>query len=116
MAPYFQHDQCDHALCNVHHLREMIFVLEQEKPSWAKAMINLLLESKAVAQSGEAWTTETISHLAARYDMIAFWKWDVWRMRNRICEWCSPSASEGNRSRANRKTCSIGFKPIGFPY
>ncbi|WP_019536344.1 IS66 family transposase, partial [Paenibacillus ginsengihumi] len=32
--------------------------------------INLLLESKAVAQSAEAWTTETISRLAARYDRI----------------------------------------------
>lgn len=69
-APYFQYDQCDHALCNAHHLRELIFVLEQEKQFWAKAMINLLLESKAVAQSAEAWTTETISRLAARYDRI----------------------------------------------
>ncbi|MFB5759469.1 hypothetical protein [Paenibacillus medicaginis] len=33
-------------------------------------MINLVLESQAVTQSGEAWTTETISHLAARYDRI----------------------------------------------
>jgi len=69
-APYFQHDQCDHALCNAHHLRELIFVLEQEKQCWAKAMINLLLEAKSVAESGEAWTTETISRLAARYDRI----------------------------------------------
>lgn len=69
-APYFHYDQCHHALCNAHHLRELVFVLEQEKQSWAKAMINLLLEAKAAVESGEAWTAEAIAHFAARYDRI----------------------------------------------
>nr|WP_036716603.1 IS66 family transposase [Paenibacillus darwinianus] len=69
-APYFHYDQCHHALCNAHHLRELIFVLEQEKPSWAKAMINLLLEAKAAVEAGETLTSDAIACFAARYDRI----------------------------------------------
>ncbi len=40
---YFKYDQCDHSLCNAHHLRELTFIHEVEKESWAKKMIKLLL-------------------------------------------------------------------------
>ena len=38
---YGQYD-CDHALCNAHHLRELIAVEEQHKQPWAKRMRKLL--------------------------------------------------------------------------
>jgi transposase len=41
--PYFAYTQVKHGLCNAHHLRELIFVHEQEKEEWAKQMHDLLI-------------------------------------------------------------------------
>lgn len=41
--PYFAYKQLKHGLCNAHHLRELIFVHEQEKEAWAKHMHDLLI-------------------------------------------------------------------------
>lgn len=43
---YLRFDNCDHGLCNTHHLRELIFLYEEEKLNWAKEMIDLLLKIK----------------------------------------------------------------------
>ena len=53
--PYFAYKQLKHGLCNAHHLRELIFVHEQEKETWAKRMHDLLiLANKEVEKHTES--------------------------------------------------------------
>ena len=65
---------CLHALCNAHILRELIFVLEQEKQLWAKDMINLLLEAKKAVESkrqiGAIMDITQMADLICRYNRI----------------------------------------------
>lgn len=54
LSSYWHYEQCAHALCNAHHLRELIFVEEHLKQSWATEMITLLLEIKEAADRARA--------------------------------------------------------------
>lgn len=63
-ASYFTFDNCHHALCNAHHLRELTFIAEQYQQPWADDMIQLLLDIKAEV----AKTTDTMSLPSARID------------------------------------------------
>ncbi len=71
--PYFTY-ACAHALCNAHHLRELVFVHEQHHQDWAKAMIDCLLDIKqAVAQArptADHLTTAQLRDFEARYQSI----------------------------------------------
>jgi transposase len=42
---YYQY-ACDHGLCNAHHLRELIYVLEQYEQQWAQRLIDCLIDAK----------------------------------------------------------------------
>jgi len=62
---------CRHALCNVHHLRELTF-LEEQGQEWAAQMIRLLLEIKGVVsaavEQGEAGLSpESLARYELRY-------------------------------------------------
>jgi transposase len=72
-ASYFTFDNCHHALCNVHHLRELTFIVEQYQQTWAADMIQLLLDIKAeVAKTPHAMTLppERIDDYQQRYDEL----------------------------------------------
>jgi|SRR5689334_2901535 len=46
-AAYRAYTSCRHALCNIHHLRELTFLEEQYEQAWARDLKHLLQEMKA---------------------------------------------------------------------
>lgn len=78
-TPYLAFDQCDHAFCNAHHLRELQFITDQYQQPWANEMAQLLSHIKAEVL--EASTTPTVgltrslepnrlAHYEAEYEAI----------------------------------------------
>jgi len=69
---YFAFDDCQHALCNAHILRDLLFIVEQYEQSWAEKMIKLLLDIKAEVEVAPvdqmSLSPERLAHLGQRYD------------------------------------------------
>jgi len=69
--PYFTYG-CDHALCNAHHLRELIFVSEEYHQPWAQEMIDCLLDIKALVDerkpTADQLTSKEVTQFEQRYD------------------------------------------------
>lgn len=63
---YRQYD-CQHALCNAHHLRELLFIFESTGQQWARDMMHLLCEAKdEIARQSEGNKTR---ELQCQYDI-----------------------------------------------
>ena len=45
-SSYFKF-KCKHALCNSHHIRDLLFIHEEDKQNWAKNLIDQLIDIKA---------------------------------------------------------------------
>jgi transposase len=71
---YFTFDQCQHALCNAHHLRELQFVVDQYQQPWAEEMIRVLLNIKAEVDAAPleqmSLAPERLTHFEQRYDEL----------------------------------------------
>ena len=65
---YWQYG-CEHALCNVHHLRELTFLAEEHQQDWAGRMKTLLLDCKAAVEQVRAEGRSTLHPLE-----VADWK------------------------------------------
>lgn len=66
---------CEHALCNVHHLRELTFIEEELKQPWAREMKDLLLEMKQAVEQAQAKGAKelgllTLGRFHRRYDQL----------------------------------------------
>lgn len=63
---------CLHALCNAHHLRELVYIFESTRQTWAEEMGHLLCALKdEVAQSEQPLTTERYREVSGQYhDLI----------------------------------------------
>ncbi len=72
--PYFRYEQCAHALCNAHHLRELRFIAQQYQQAWAQDMAALLLEIKAAVAATPAparsLALPELRAFAQRYDAV----------------------------------------------
>ncbi len=71
---YFTYTQCDHSLCNAHHLRELEFVSEQYQQTWAKEMGDFLREINTTVKQTRLTSDHLEAHqlaeFARRYDEI----------------------------------------------
>ena len=68
--PYFTYDQCLHALCNEHHLRELKFLHEEHQEAWAQAMSAFLLDCLARRKTHGVLDERQFKKLHAQYHAI----------------------------------------------
>lgn len=74
LKSYAQYD-CDHALCNAHHLRELEFVTERYQQNWAAEMSILLCDLKqqvddAKAQGEASLAPDLVQWFETRYQTL----------------------------------------------
>jgi len=65
LRAYFKH-LCAHSLCNAHHLRELIFLVERHSQAWAQDMIELLLDIKKAVDKAKAVGQSSLSSQAVK--------------------------------------------------
>jgi len=53
-ASYWGYSNCQHGLCNVHHLRELKFFAEDKQQQWAADLIGVLLDMKDAVEQAKA--------------------------------------------------------------
>ncbi len=70
----FTFENCQHALCSAHHLRELLFVVDQYKQDWAQKMALLLLDIKVEVEEADphqmSLYPERIAHFERCYDKM----------------------------------------------
>ena len=73
-AAYWAYE-CEHALCNAHLLRELLFLVERHQQGWAQEVADLLREMLAATQAAHAagaaaLPAAQVGAFAARYDEL----------------------------------------------
>jgi len=94
--PYFSYQECLHALCNEHLLRELKFLWEEEHEGWARQLSGLLLEFKQARQKRGEFNERQFQRALQRYRVV------VRRGRHR-----HPRREAGQGRRAQSKAASL---------
>lgn len=68
--PYYQYTQCEHALCNAHHIRELERAWEQDGMQWAKALQTLLKTINKHQIDSAVLEEKTQQHYRQQYQHI----------------------------------------------
>ena len=72
-ASYLKYD-VEHALCNAHHLRGLIFLQERYPQGWVDALIDLLMEMKEAVDKARAMqiclSVKEVTDFGSRYDRL----------------------------------------------
>lgn len=68
--PYFTYDDCLHALCNEHHLRELKFLAEEHQEGWAAQMSRFLLDCLERRKSQGVLGERPFKRIRAQYRAI----------------------------------------------
>ena len=70
--PYFTYEQCLHALCNQHHLRELKFLHEEHQETWAEELSRFLVNAnERCQQQGVLQEKEFKKALAGYHALLA---------------------------------------------
>ena len=71
---YLKFSDCQHSFCNVHHLRDLCFIVEQYDQAWAAKMKRLLCDIKEEVASTPAQHTalprDRLAYYEAEYDAL----------------------------------------------
>jgi transposase len=71
---YFTFDNCQHALCNAHILRDLQFVVDRYEQPWAQEMAHLLLDIKAEVEAApldhSSLPPDRLAHFEQHYDEL----------------------------------------------
>ena len=68
---YYRYTGCQHALCNAHHLRELVRTHEQDEQAWAGDMKDFLEKlNQEVHKAGGSLSKKTCEHYREHYRMI----------------------------------------------
>jgi transposase len=89
---------CDHALWNVHHLRELLFLDEVEKQTWAGELKTLLLEMKTAVEQAQSEGRCRLNALE-----VADWKARYQDLLQEGYQANPPPAADVPRKRGRRK-------------
>ena len=66
--PYYRYKNCQHSLCNAHHLRELTRAYEQDNQKWAEKVKEFLeIANRAVHKAGGALNPTKLSLYKKRY-------------------------------------------------
>ena len=96
--PYYRYTDCDHSLCNAHHIRELQRVVEQDKHVWAERMQTLLCTmNDAVINAGGALTSEQVASWRKAYR-------DCLKTAETECPPPDEAQRDGKRGRIKRTT------------
>lgn len=68
--PYFTYNNCFHALCNEHHLRELKFLYEENQEAWAKELSAFLLDCNERRQREGVLEEKQFKKTLAQYHSI----------------------------------------------